>query len=136
MTKNGHNRGDRHHADRQNRLADQRIDQGGHAAFELSDARHEKARLLEPPLFRVRVGRQSVGAEFPRYLSEARQSGRRHRRGGELAGVAGLGLVHERLTSMRAAAPKTPRPASSSSIRNSWLYLATRSDLAMEPVLM
>jgi hypothetical protein len=55
VAKNRHDRRDRHRTDRQNRLADQRIDQGGLAAFELPDARNEEARLLEPPLFRVRV---------------------------------------------------------------------------------
>jgi hypothetical protein len=34
----------------------------------------------------VRVGRQIVGAKFPGYLSEARQSGRRH--GGEAIWLA------------------------------------------------
>jgi len=65
MTKNRYNGGDRHHTDRQNRLADQRIDQSELAAFELSDAGHEEARLLEPPLLCLSVGGQVVGAKFP-----------------------------------------------------------------------
>jgi hypothetical protein len=45
-------------------------------------------------------------------------------------------LCHERAISARAEAPNAACDPSSVSMRINWLYLATRSDRAIDPVLM
>ena len=117
-------------------LADQRIQQRGLAAFELSEARDKEARLQQPLTFGLCFALERIVAHLGSDLRESLELSANNTSCTNIDGFWRDRLGHPRAASALAATPNAPRPASSSSIRTSWLYFATRSDLAIDPVLM
>jgi hypothetical protein len=91
--------------------------------------------LHSSPSLSPRVGRERLVTEFRSDFSPPFELCANDTGGAGWDSIGHGRLRHERAISARAEAPNTACDPSSVSMRISWLYLATRSDRAIDPVL-